>query len=286
MKNALRMLMPPILLEAARRTRAHFQARALSLPDFEYVPEGWGRAQVRRGLKGWDDPSVLSEQLRKWPAFERMIKGTGPMGAHEAHDPAEINVAAHNTLAIFGYVLGLAARKKEAITFLDWGGGLGHYSVIATALFPGLGIDYFCKEEKKLAAKGRALLPGATFYDSDEDFAGRKFDLVMASGSLQYAEDWKALLGRLARATNGYLYVTRLPVIFKSKSYVFLQRARRWGYDTEYLGWCLNREEFLEEARRTGMRLVREFLINESVDIAGAPQPCAFRGYLFTAQGR
>ena len=62
-----------------------------------------------------------------------------------------------------------------------------------------------------------------------------------------------------------------------------LQRAYRYGYATEFLGWCLNRSEFLEYATRTlGLRLEREFLVDERVEPVGAPESAQFAGFLFS----
>jgi hypothetical protein len=51
----------------------------------------------------------------------------------------------------------------------------------------------------------------------------------------------------------------------------------------EYLGWCLNKAEFLAEASKLGLTLVREFVIGEQPPIANAPEPCQYRGFLFRA---
>jgi len=65
-------------------------------------------------------------------------------------------------------------------------------------------------------------------------------------------------------------------------SFVVLQRAGYHGYGTEYLGWVINRGEFLESAGQAGLDLVREFVIGYSHHVAGAPEtPVAQSGFLF-----
>ena len=88
-------------------------------------------------------------------------------------------------------------------------------------------------------------------------------------------------MGRLARATTGLLYITGLPLVLNVPSFVFVQRARRFGYDTEYLAWSLNRAEFLAAAAGAGLRLEREFVVGYSPTIAGAPEQNHYRGFLF-----
>ena len=85
-------------------------------------------------------------------------------------------------------------------------------------------------------ARGATVNPEVTFHD-DDACLDRTYDLVLASSSLQYEPDWKALLRRLAAATSGLLLVTRLPVALEAPSFVILQRAQAYGYATDYLGW-------------------------------------------------
>jgi hypothetical protein len=60
-------------------------------------------------------------------------------------------------------------------------------------------------------------------------------------------------------------------------------RQRVPAYGTEYLGWVLNRDELLAAAERTGLRLVREFLLDYRPDVVGAPEQDETRAYLFRA---
>ncbi len=120
---------------------------------------------------------------------------------------------------------------------------------------------------------------------ADESCLDRSYDFVLASSSLHYSPDWLAMLGALARATAEHIFITRLPIVQEADSYVFVQRPYRYGYDTEYLGWCLNRKQFLDGAQAAGLALVREFIIGEQPIIHGAPGPCEYRGFLFRQTG-
>jgi putative methyltransferase (TIGR04325 family) len=249
-------------------------------PEWEYVPEGWSR---RAG--GWDAEGVLATYRAKWPAFVSALAGPGPLGVSHEAPLEEIQAAgdldAHNLLVSFAYVLALAAQGRERLSVLDWGGGVGHYYAIASAVLPGFEIDYHARDLPLLAAEGRRLFPEASFYD-DDSCLERRYDLVVASSSLQYSERWQETLAGLARAAEGYLYVTRVPVASGSPSFVVLQRAERHGYGTEYLGWVLGREELLGAARAQGLELVREFLLGARLSAPGAPEdPVEHRGFLF-----
>lgn len=131
-----------------------------------------------------------------------------------------------------------------------------------------------------LVEHGRRLIPQAHFY-ADEACLARRYDLVLASSSLQYSEDWRGTLGILAQCVNDYLFVTRLPVVQHVPAYVLLQRPYHYGYNTEYLGWCLNQSDLLSAAAAVGLELVREFVIGERHEVRGAPEPHEHRGFLF-----
>ena len=249
-------------------------------PEWEYVPEGW-----RRPVPGWNAAGVLATYEAKWPAFARALEGSGPLGLNHEAPVEEIeragDVAAHNLLVSFAYVLVLAAGGRDRVSLLDWGGGIGHYYAVARAALPDATIDYTCRDLPLLCARGRELFPEATFSD-DDSCLERRYDLALASSSLQYSEDWRETLAGLARATAGYLYVTRVPLALRAPSFVVLQRAQRHGYGTEYLGWVLNRDELLGAARGSGLRLVREFLLEARFAAEGAPEsPTAHGGFLF-----
>ena len=219
----------------------------------------------------------------KWPAYVSQLEGTRPFGlAHESVLSTTTDPIFHNIMMSYGYALGLASRLKTSISLLDWGGGIGHYYLISRALIPDLKIDYHCKDVPVLAEYGRELFPEAHFY-VDNSCLGRQYDFVLASTSLHYSQDWSATLRGLIQSTGGYLFITQLPIVHKSSSFVMVQRPYEYGYDTEYLGWCLNRQEFLDCAQAAGVKLVREFIVGYQPQIRDAPEQCEYRGYLFCA---
>ena len=71
-----------------------------------------------------------------------------------------------------------------------------------------------------------------------------------------------------------------------SPSFHVLQRAYRYGYETEYVGWVLNRQELLEHAAELGLELERELVIDAWLSASGAPEdPIGHRGFLFSVGG-
>jgi putative methyltransferase (TIGR04325 family) len=247
-------------------------------PEWEYVPEGWSRP-----ARGWDAPAVEAAYRRRWPEFVAAVQGTGPLGiAHEVPEHQSVvrdDPGWHNAVLTFGYVLALAARDNR-VSVLDWGGGPGHYYVLARALLRGVELDYHSRDLPRLAAFGREVLPDATFHD-DDSCLERTYDLVVASDSLQYAPQIEHALGRLAGAAAPWLFVAQLPVVKHAAAFVVLQRPDAYGYDTEYLGWVLNRTAFVEAAMAAGLHLEREFIAPGTIAADGAPETAYLRSFLF-----
>ncbi len=234
-------------------------------------------------VKGWNVQNVLDIYKEKWPRFLAMIQGTGPLGvAHESAMTTKEEINSHNTMMTFGYCLTLAAHCKERLSMLDWGGGIGHYYLLAQALLPGVKIEYHCKDVPILCEHGARLFPNQHFTSNNSCFE-RSYDFVLASTSLHYTEDWQGLLQRLASVTSDYLYIANLPCIEQANSYVFVQRPYQYGYNTEYLGWAINRTEFLQTAKRSGLDLIREFVYGYQPVIHGAPEQNSYHGFLFRA---
>ena len=278
MKRVVKAITPPILVAAARRLRRGV-SRSRRLPEWEYVPEGWARAND--SVRGWDVETVVDAYRSKLPAFGAAMLGSDPLAiATSAAVPVgEPSIFEQNTVLAFAYCLALASRCKDRLTVLDWGGGAGFSYLLSRAVLPeDVEIDYHCKDHPLVCCFGRDAVPEVNFWD-DDSCLDRQYDLVFASSSLQYSEEWRPLLERLARASNRYLFLTRVPVAFRSPSFVVLQRAH--VYETEYLSWVFNRQELLDAAARTGMALVREFLLGYKPAVVGAPEQDETRAYLF-----
>lgn len=276
-RNLLRGLTPPIFVQVARYLHSPQGQR----PEWEYIPVGWSYAEEHPEVKGWDVPAIVEVYRHKWPRFAAFVAGSGPLGVnHETSIATNTDIYGHNLTMTFAYVLALAAHRKERIRLLDWGGGIGHYYLLARALIPEVEIDYFCRDLPRLCSYGSELFPEQQFF-ADDRWRGATYDLVMTSSSLQYEQDWQTLLRELCATAQDLLFVTRLPIVRDTPSFVFVQRPYRFGYDTEYLGWCLNEQELLRVVDEAGLTLRREFVHGFCPDIRGAPGQNSYRGYLF-----
>jgi putative methyltransferase (TIGR04325 family) len=271
-RRLLHATLPPFVTSALRAIR-----RRYDLPEWEYVPEGWSRGPQ---VPGWDVESVAQAQEAGWEKYLGGIRAPRPLG-FVAVRPSMDDYLRHNTLVSYAYVLALSARNRTRISILDWGGGVGGYYPLSRSVLPDVEISYCCRDLPTITRHARELLPEVRFTSDDSCLEAEPYDLVLASGSLQYSEDWPGTLKGLAGVTGDYLYLTRVPVALDHDSFVTLQRAYLYGYGTEYLGWVINREGLLRTVSESGLELVREFLIERPIEISGAPEPMEQRGYLF-----
>jgi putative methyltransferase (TIGR04325 family) len=246
-----------------------------ALSEMEYVPQGWYH------IEGWYDPNLAAAQERNWPILMRNLEGPGPLGiSHVPWQTSRENRVDHNIMMSYGYVLALAARKKDSLSMLDWGCGAGHYYLYTKTLLPDVAIDYHGYDVPGLCRLGRTLLPEAQLHDDERDVFGREYDLVVSSCSLHYFEHWREVMRKLAASTRDFLYVSRLNTVNLAPSFAALHSPFRDGY-TEYLCWFINCQELLNCARECGLELVREFVFAEQKIIRGAPENGDCRGFLF-----
>lgn len=275
MRTVAKRLLPPVLVDLLLSLRQWGQPR-----EWEYLPEGW----PAQGVRGWNTASVVRRQLANWPRFRALVETSGPLGVwHETTVPTNRLFLAHNLVMSFGYVLARAAHGRRRLTVLDWGGGIGHYYALARALLPEVQLDYAIRDVPQLCVGGRAVLPEVQFFTSDDEALSRPYDLIMASGSLHYAHDWRSLTARFAQAASAFVYVNRLPLVRRAPTFAVVQRPLTL-YQTEYVGWFWNRHEFLSHFATLPLTLIREFLDEERVSPYGAPEQAEFGGFLFQRQ--
>ncbi len=209
-KRAAHAVTPPIVADAARRVRRG--RRGAELPAWEVAPEGWAAATA---LPGWDVDGVVTAARARLPEFRAALTGSHVlgMGTEAAFRVTTASVGAQQEALVLAYALLRASRTRDHVSVLDWGGGLGFSGLLARSILPDdVALDYHCREHSKLVAAGRGAVPEVQFCDDDGCF-DRTYDLVVASSSLQYAEDWQAVLARFARVATGSVLLTRVPVV-------------------------------------------------------------------------
>jgi len=261
-----------------RGVRRH--PRNVALPAWECEPRGWAASG---SLRGWDVDGVAAAALARLPEFRAALALPAALGAStEAALPVRSNpVTAQQEALVLGDALLRASRHRTELSVLDWGGGLGFSGLLARAIVPDdVALEYHCREHSRLVAAGSRAVPEVRFWGTDGCF-DRTYDLVLASSSLQYAEDWRSVVARFASVATGFVLLTRVPVVEDHPAFVVRQRVPEYG--TEYLGWVFNRGELLAAADGFGLRLAREFVLGYRPEVVGAPEQDETRAYLFEA---
>ncbi len=271
-KNLVRDLVPPAAIRLANSI-----LDIMRPSSYEFIGYSWPHGMP---LKGWHSVKVQENRQQIWDTFLSSMEGNGFLGLSENAllSPRYVNIDLQNLYLSFGFILGLACQKKQSVTVLDWGGGAGNYYVISRKLFPKIIFNYHCADLPPACVTGRKLLPEVIFHDT-ETWMEMHFDLVFSSGSLQYLEDWRPTVAALIDSSNQYLYITRMPFVNTGRSFVMIQRAACYG--TEYLGWVLNRQEFIQFVEQQGMKLIRQFVNHAGPRIKGAPEQNLYMGFLF-----
>lgn len=101
LREAVKYVVPPILVDVARWVRGRLSAEAVS--EWEYIPGDWDSVRLDPSVRGWNVRSVLEAYQTKWPAFLQSLEGTRPLGgSHEANKPTRITLVNHNTLMSYG----------------------------------------------------------------------------------------------------------------------------------------------------------------------------------------
>jgi putative methyltransferase (TIGR04325 family) len=272
------LVLPPIVTEGVRHVLRRHRMGVL-----EYVPGGWKAIRKDCGRSGWNSESVIEAEEARFDAFRRNLQGTGPLGfSHEHTDLSVIrDIPFHNVHITYAYVLALAAHKKDSLSVLDWGGGLGHYYLLGRAVVPDVRLDFHCKEVPSLAEAGKRLNPEVHWY-ADDKCLEKTYDLVLINGSLQYIEDWADTIRRISAAVKDYLFLTRVPVIEEIPSFLAIQKA----YNTMMLHQQLNQSDVLRVVKETGLLLIREFVVGDGPYVRNAPEQCEMRGWLFRRKPR
>lgn len=255
---------PPLLWNIGSR----FKRRMLrSTTLLQYAPQGWSTPLPGNAANGdfWA-ASVAQEQA----ACEALIARI------RAGEPLLSDGDEASKYAAFGYVLALAARERQPLKVLDYGGNMGEYAWLGGALLPGVELDYHCKELPPIAAAGRQLTPHVTWHTDDACFEN-EYDLVMFSSVIQCLPDWKDVLQRAAQATRGYLLLSDVATVTGVPAYVATHRS---GGRT-HLQLQMNREETIRTVEGAGLQLVREFLMGAHSPIANAPEQPTCAGWLF-----
>ena len=271
-EKKLKLFIPPIFSLFWRKVRPR-RVRGHLI----YAPDGID-TKIQENGGGWDSDHIAKDMESEIENFTRQCQSSASLSfSHlSSESGSEDALRIHNLHMTWAYVISLASRKKEKISILDWGGGLGHFYQIAKAIFPGDPIDYHCKEVASTVSVGRRVNPNITWHDDDTCLA-RTFDLVLVSGSLQYMENWTDFIRNLSSSVESYLLLLRTPIVDDGPGFFSIQQIG----ETELLHQQFSEPDIINEMENCGFILVREFFDGSRLKIVQAKVECELKGWLF-----
>ena len=216
--SAAQRLIPPALLDLLRRIRKPPHGFFGDEPTFE--------AAAAKAGPGYSEPGLV----------EGLVAAEQRAAARPPGRLAERDLQLGAVLARIG--------AAERLRVLDFGGGVGGEDRRARVLAPALELRWDVVETEALAAAAAAAVrrPGLEFHASLDAVSGRSYDLVHASGSLQYVPDAEDVWRQLAAVEHRWLCLNRIPFVAGERDRFAVQRAPGATYPARFLGEAAWRE--------------------------------------------
>lgn len=193
-------------------------ARRLRPPPTGFFGDYPERAAAEGKAAGYTDASLI----------EALVQQQHEVDANPA--PSVID----DRVMQLAFVLSRVVASANPVRVLDFGGALGFHESQARRLFPEARFEWVVVETWELAAAGAREFarPGLEFHDGIAAVADQSFDLVHASGALQYVPDAEATWSELASVAHRLLCLNRMPFIPRERDTFALQRAPAPGGGT------------------------------------------------------
>ena len=262
MKALLKRLLPPIVLDVARGSRAPQYVWEGVYPHLKDVPTE--RADYGGELID-EMVSTTTAALTQW---------TGGQKPYLWHEP-------------FALVAAPLAAQRGSIRVVDFGGATGSgYVQLISSLPRSTRIDYLVVDSPEMCAAGRAVFKG----DPQIRFADTlppsgAVDLVYVNGVFPYIEDYRRMLGELAGLGASQIFLARLAA---GSNPTFASRqlnlpGRVFAY------WFLNLDEVRAILAQSGYQAVCDSFVDRAYDQSNLPETHRverFRNVLFVRQGQ
>jgi putative methyltransferase (TIGR04325 family) len=170
-----------------------------------------------------------------------------------APEAAAVPQAVAYSSTLLHAVAALTLAETPRLKILDFGGGLGlTYASLLKAAGDPKNIEFHVVENPEVCAEGRREFANdarVSFHESLPELNG--VDIVHAQSSLQYIDDWKGLLGRLAAYGARRMILTDVPA-GEFPTYASAQNY----YGSRIPCWFFNAAEFLAALDAAGYRTI------------------------------
>ena len=194
---------------------------------------------------GFDGEILRERSIQAGREYLRQIK---------QGEPLDYSLSQRN--ALLPVVTAMMLTRQDRVRILDFGGGPGYGLMV---LIDALGnarrrIDYHVVDVRTICEAGRELFSdgeGPCFNPALPPSTRANFDLVHTSSTMQYIEDWRAMVGLLASYRAPYVVFGDV-FVGAFQSYVTVQNY----YGSRIPHWFFNFRDFVSEVDRHGYELL------------------------------
>lgn len=173
--------------------------------------------------------------------------------------------------SLFSLAVALLIQHRKRVRVLDFGGGMG---MALANLLRSLGepkppIDYLVVDNDRSCRDGARLFDQMPFVQFSSTLPGdlNYVDLILLSGVLQFVEDYKNILKRLAALNAPYWLLTFVPT---GDIPTFASGQQNVPGSTIPV-WFFNLDELLEIMRSLGYRMIFQAPLEREFDMSNFP---------------
>lgn len=142
------------------------------------------------------------------------------LDAHEMMErdyPVSFNMSGQDSTHNIIFFDVIKKFKKEKITIIDHGGGMGSHHRVMIAKFPDKDFSYSIIEEKSIVERKHPIKKTIDFYSDISQFKKKEVDIIHSNGSILYLKDPISVIKKFVDLNPKYIVLCRTPITIKNK---------------------------------------------------------------------
>jgi putative methyltransferase (TIGR04325 family) len=200
-------------------------------------------ASAMQHARGYDDAAIL-ERIKQSALAVKEGKALFERDGKLFYEP-------FYDYPLLSFLLKAALENNGKLRVLDFGGSLGSTWFQHRALLQGLDIQWYVVEQPHYVALGKELFQGdkvLQFHYQAADIPDKEALFVLASGVLQYIENYHEFIRQLKALQPQYFFVHRTPFNEGNQNLITLQFVQsEENFEGTFPSWIFSREQFLAQ---------------------------------------
>jgi len=218
--------------------------------------------------EGVYDTFKSAKEMAKGPGFEGEVYLKRSLAAaNECFDALKANKSIpqfhKQRSTLLPITVAMMLSHNDRVRILDFGGGLGiGYMTLVESIQHDLDrVDYTIVENPEVCAVGEKLIAEVAYISTLPSPVS--FDVIHASSSLQYIENWQDLLARFASLGPEYILLSD---VFAGDITTFVSLQNY--YESRIPHWFLNLQELLDTLDKHGYSLLmKNYATSRRLDV-------------------